>query len=91
MLIGGDAVKDFKLLLWLTQLGISVVGPLAAFILLSVWLRNQFDWGSWVVYVGIGLGVLGAIQGLRDSLKEMKQQTEKKKEEIPPISFNDHD
>ena len=32
-------MKDFNLLIWLAQLGLSTAFPLAGFILLGVWLR----------------------------------------------------
>ena len=84
-------MKDVNLLVWLSQLGISVAFPLAGFVLLGVWLHQQFQWGIWVVFVGIALGLIGAIQGLRSSLKAMEQMTKNKKEEIPPLTFNEHD
>ena len=84
-------MKDVNLLVWLSQLGISVALPLAGFVLLGVWLHNQFQWGIWVIFVGIALGLIGAIQGLRSSLKMMEQMTKDKKEQIPPVSFNEHE
>ena len=46
-------MKDMKLLIWLTQLGLSVAGPLVGFILLALWLRQRFDLGIWVLVIGI--------------------------------------
>ena len=66
-------MKDLPLLVWLTQLGLSVVGPLAGFVLLAVWLKDRFGLGQWVIYVGIGLGLICAIDGLRNSLKAMER------------------
>lgn len=84
-------MKDLSLLVWLSQLGISVALPLAGFVLLGVWLHQQFQWGIWVIFVGIALGLSSAIQGLRSSLKAMEQMSRDKKEKIPPITFNEHD
>ena len=84
-------MKDMKLLIWLTQLGLSVAVPLGGFILLAVWLQNRFDWGNWVIVVGVILGVLCAAEGLLSSLKAMKRMAKKDKEEAPPVSFNDHE
>lgn len=85
-------MKDFKLLLWLTQLGLSVAAPLGGFIWLGIWLRQRFDWGVWVVLVGIFLGVVCAVDGMRVSLKAMEHMSnDKNKEEPPPVSFNDHE
>lgn len=85
-------MKNLSLLIWLTQLGLSVVFPLVGFILLAVWLHNSCGWGQWVIWVGVGFGIFGAVEGLRVSLKAMsllaKDETE---QEQPPVSFNDHE
>jgi hypothetical protein len=84
-------MKNLSLLVWLTQLGLSVAVPMAGFVLLAVWLRNSLGWGQWVIYVGIGLGLICAIDGLRTSLKALERLSRKKDEPPAPISFNDHD
>ena len=84
-------MKGLNLLVWLTQLGISVAVPPVVFILLGIWLRNRFYLGSWVVIAAVILGVVCAIDGLRTSLKAMERMTKDKKQEQPPVSFNDHD
>ena len=85
-------MKGLSLLTWLTQLGLSVALPLAGFVFLALWLRSQFGWGDWVIWVGILLGLLSAWNGLGTSLKILNQLTSKKKDgEDPPVSFNDHD
>ncbi len=84
-------MKNLNLLVWLTQLGLSVALPLLGFILLAVWLHNDHGWGSWVIWVGVVLGIVCAIDGLRVSLKAMERASRDKKEQDPPVSFNDHD
>lgn len=84
-------MKDLSLLVWLTQLGLSVALPLAGFVLLALWLRNSCGWGNWVVWAGVGLGIVCAIDGFRVSLKAMERLSETKKKDPPPVSFNDHD
>ena len=85
-------MKDISLLVWLTQLGLSVAVPLAGFILLAVWLRDTFGWGNWVLAVGIGVGIVTALNGLVTSIKAMVQLSRRSKEDTPPpVSFNDHD
>ena len=87
-----DSMKDLNLLVWLTQLGLSVAVPLGGFILLAVWLQQQFDLGKWVIIAGVLLGLLCAAEGLVSSLKAMKRMSRDKKDEVPPpVSFNDHD
>ena len=85
-------MKYISLIVWLTQLGMSVAVPPAGFILLTVWLKNRFDLGLWVIWIGIILGLIGAIDGLRTSLKAMERLSKGKPEDgSPPVSFNDHD
>ena len=84
-------MKDMKLLIWMTQLGLSVAVPPAVLIVLAVWLKNRFSWGNWVIILGVVLGLLLAVEGLRTSLKAMKFMAHKDQEETPPVSFNDHE
>jgi len=85
-------MKDLSLVVWLTQLGLSTAFPLAGFILAAVWLRGHFELGSWIVWVGVILGVISAIDGFRTSLKAMSRLAgSKQPKEPPPVSFNDHD
>lgn len=85
-------MKHINLLVWLTQLGISVAAPLGGFIWLGVFLRQRFDLGIWVVLAGVFLGIVCAIDGLRVSLRAMERMAKDKKEnEPPPVSFNDHE
>lgn len=84
-------MKDVKMLVWLTQLGLSVALPPLGFIYLAVRLQQKFSWGSWVIWAGIAFGVLCAIDGLRNSLKAMERMSRDKKETETPVSFNDHD
>lgn len=83
-------MKDAKLLIWITQLGLSTAAPLAGFTLLGVWLYKRFQFGPWVLIAGILLGILCGISGLRSSLKTMERMTEKKEKE-PFAGFNDHE
>lgn len=83
-------MKNLKMLVWLTQLGLSIALPPLGFILLAVWLQDRFCLGNWVLWAGIVLGVVCAIDGLRISLRAMEQMSKDKKEQKPPASFNDH-
>ena len=84
-------MKNVNLLVWLTQLGLSVAVPLAGFIFLGIWLHNSYAWGQWTVWVGVILGVTTAADGLRQSLKAMERMSGEKEKADPPVSFNDHD
>lgn len=85
-------MKDVNLLIWLTQLGISVAVPLAGFLILGVWLHTSCGWGRWTVFAGLILGISGAVSGLRGSLRFLGGMSRDKREEEPPaISFNEHE
>ena len=84
-------MKDVNLLIWLTQLGLTVAVPPAVFILLSVWLHNSHGWGVWVIWVGIVLGLYCAVTGLTSTLKALSRISEKKSDGNDKVSFNEHD
>ena len=85
-------MKEFRMLVWLTQLGLSVVMPLAGFTLLSVWLRQRFDIGIWCIFFGVAVGLICAVDGLRSSLRIMENQDKANENKRPEhISFNDHE
>ena len=85
-------MKNGKLLIWITQLGLSVAAPLGGFILLAVWLRQRFQWGNWVIIAGAVLGAVCAAEGLLSSIRAMRRMAEgEQKAEAPSVSFNDHE
>ena len=85
-------MKNLNLLVWITQLGISVALPLGGFVWLGIWLRQRFEMGVWVVLAGIFVGLVCAADGLRTSLKAMERMAiDKSQEEQPPVSFNNHE
>ena len=83
-------MKEMSLFVFVTQLGLSVAVPLGGFIFLGIWLRQRFDLGIWVVLAGIFLGIVTAVDGLRSSLKAMERLSRDKKQDPPPVSFNNH-
>jgi hypothetical protein len=85
-------MKNLTMLVWLTQLGLSVAVPPVCSIWLAVWLRNSQGLGDWIVWVGIAFGIICAADGLRVSLLAMERLNKNKEEKEPPaVSFNDHD
>lgn len=84
-------MKDLNMLVWLTQAGISVAAPLAAFVFMAVWLREQFGLGVWIIWLGLGLGIVCAVSGFRQCLQLMDHMASRNnKNEEPPVSFNEH-
>ena len=84
-------MKDLNMLVWLTQVGISVAAPLAAFVFCAVWLRQQFGLGAWIIWVGLALGAVCAVTGFRQCLILMEQMAGRQnKQDPPPVGFNEH-
>ena len=84
-------MKNVKMLVWLTQLGLSVALPPLGFIYLAVRLRERFSMGNWVIFAGIALGILCAVDGLRSCLKTMEHMSREDQKPENPVSFNEHD
>ena len=84
-------MKDVNLLAWLTQLGLSVALPLALFLGGAVWLHNSRDWVTWIIWIGLRGGISSAVSGFRQSLRAMERMSrDRKKQDPPPLSFNEH-
>ena len=47
-----------KMAMGITQMGLSLIAPLILLVLLAFWLRKTFSLGSWVVLVGLALGLI---------------------------------
>lgn len=84
-------MKNLSLLVWLTQLGLSVALPLIGFVWLGIWLKNSCGWGLWALLACVLLGLVLAVDGLRSSLKLMDRMVKDETRELPGMSFNDHE
>lgn len=84
-------MKNVSMLVWLTQLGLSVAVPPVCFVLLAVWLRDSCGWGDWVLWAGIALGLYCAAAGLVSTLRTMERMSRENKREQPAVAFNDHE
>ena len=76
-------MKELNMLVWLTQLGLSVALPLAGFTWLGVWLRGRCALGNWVVVVGLVIGLICAVDGFRSSLRIMEQMDRQRSQKKP--------
>ena len=85
--------KTARELVWLTQLGFSIVYPLLLCVLGAVWLRSHFSLGGWVVVIGLLLGLGGAFSAGLAFFRHTRQieQEDNRKKGPPPLSFNEHD
>ena len=89
-------MRTVRELVWLTQLGLSIVCPLLLCLLGAVWLPDRFGFGNWVIFLGIALGLSGAFSAgaafVRDvSFLNRPGREKGNNRKKPPISFNEHD
>lgn len=78
---------SMKYLSLLSQLGISVIVPPLLCILATLWLKNRFGLGDWVVLVGILIGMAVGLTSLfnyfqiaiKDAKKSQKEYEDKYK------------
>ena len=81
--------KFMQGLVWVTQVGLSILCPLLLFILGAVWLQRKFALGGWVIAVGIALGLLGAAGATVNTFRMLHRLPDENKDK--PVGFNDHD
>lgn len=88
-------MKFLSLLMWVGQLGFSMLFPLCFFLILGVWLQARFSLGLWItVLLGI-LGFMTSVSTTRSCiqaiLKEAAKASGDDQKGPPPIAFNNHD
>ena len=69
-------MKEWRMLVWMTQLGLSVFIPLAVFAWLGYWLMNRFSLGTWILILCLAFGFKSAFSGFSASLKAMEFMAE---------------
>lgn len=84
-------MKDLRMLVWLTQVGISVAAPPVVFLLIALWLRGRFGLGPWCVIAALVLGLICAVSGLRQTLMLMERMHRQNHKDPDPVAgFNEH-
>lgn len=70
-------MKYLSLLTWVGQFGFSCLFPTCAFLMLGVYLQNQFALGVWVVIVLGIIGFLTSISTARSCLKSICKEIDR--------------
>ncbi len=79
--------QSLKQLVWLSQLGLSLVAPPILCLLLGVWLAKTFQLGGWVVVLLLLFGLGGS---LANGLAFYRMTRKKAEKDQKPKFFNDH-
>ncbi len=82
-------MKGMNLLIWITQLGLSLAVPLSCFVFLGLWLHHSLGWGKWALVVCILLGIYTGLTSLWSAVKIMTHMDKPPKKDSP-TAFNDH-
>ncbi len=86
-------MKYLSLLMWVGQLGFSMLFPLCAFLILANWLQVRFELGAWVTVVLGILGFLTSASTTRSCIQSLLKETRRasgEDQKDPPIRFNSH-
>lgn len=85
-------MKFLSLLTWVGQFGFSILFPLCFFLMLGVWLQEQFGFGPWIVLAFGLVGLLTSFSTAKSCLKAILKEVERSGSGTPPpAAFNDHD
>lgn len=85
-----DIFSALENLVWVTQLGTSLLFPLVFFLWLAHWLTGTHGWPLWVYIPAIVLGLLTGVQTFRKFAQRMMKQARRDLEEKKPVGFNRH-
>ena len=84
-------MKILSMLLWVTQFGFSILFPLCLFLYLGFRIQNRFGLGVWVVLLCGAIGFMTSVSTAKSCLRSLlKARDEASSQEMPPVSFNDH-
>ena len=84
-------MKQLRKLLWLTQLGISLVTPPLLCIFLAHMAKSTWGWGGWRMAVAIVSGLAASACSAVSFLHYCKRTAEKETKGEKPIAYNDHE
>lgn len=63
--------KIMRGLVFVGQLGFSIITPPVVLILLARWLMDRFGWGLWVMVAAILIGIITAFSSAWSTLKRL--------------------
>ena len=67
-------IEILKAAAMLTQFGLQIFVPVASCIIIGGWLQRYYNLGSWVVILGVVLGVGAGISNLMSVIKKMTKK-----------------
>lgn len=84
-------MKQLQKLLWLTQLGVSLVTPPLLCLFLGHLAQSKWGWGTWVMVAALLIGLAASVCSAASFLRYCKKCSEKEGKGDKPIAFNNHE
>ena len=84
-------MKQLQKLLWLTQLGVSLVTPPLLCLFLGHLAQSKWGWGTWIMVAVILIGLAASACSAASFLRYCKRNGEKEGKGDKPIAFNNHE
>ncbi len=85
-----DWMQALSDIIWLSQLGLSVLLPPVCCLWLASWLVNSKGAPGWTYAVLLALGLGAGAQNFRHFFALMKKRAAKKKDGRDPVNYNRH-
>lgn len=70
-----NTLEVLRGLSYLTQVGISVATPIVLCLLAARWLQSRFEWGSWVLFAGLLIGLASGLVSLWNFLRLVERKS----------------
>lgn len=69
-----EKYKHMRAVAEITQFGLNIVSPIIICLFAAIWLRDQFNLGSYVVLIAIILGVAAGVLNMFTFIKKVNTQ-----------------
>lgn len=80
--------RSIQYLVWLTQLGFSLVAPPILCIWVAIWVQNHYGFGTWVMVVAIVFGLCASFSNGLVFYRMMERKSKKDKKQRFFIDHN---
>lgn len=70
-----EMLEALRGLSYLTQVGLSVATPIVLCLLAARWLQSRFEWGGWVLFVGLLIGLTSGLMSLWKFLRLVERKS----------------
>lgn len=69
--------RALKNITYISQVGLSLITPIIICIMGARWIQNTFEFGNWIVLLGIFVGLLSGISSFISTMQLIIKEVEK--------------